>query len=94
MMITSHEGYTSNLLDVDNLAPIVGFLGWGAKGKLDLGKQPALDQYRDVYTQKLTRLIEAKVAGEEIVTPPQTEQTQIINLMDALRQSVATSFFV
>jgi DNA end-binding protein Ku len=52
-------------------------------------KQPALDQYRDVYTQKLTRLIEAKVAGEEIVAPPQTEPAQIINLMDALRQSVA-----
>jgi DNA end-binding protein Ku len=52
-------------------------------------KQPALGQYRDVYTQKLTRLIEAKVAGEEIVAPPQTEPAQIINLMDALRQSVA-----
>jgi DNA end-binding protein Ku len=52
-------------------------------------KQLALDQYRDVYIQKLTRLIEAKVAGEEIVAPPQAEPAQVINLMDALRQSVA-----
>jgi DNA end-binding protein Ku len=45
-------------------------------------------QYKDVYTEKLTRLIEAKVAGQEIVAPPQEEQAPIINLMDALRQSV------
>jgi DNA end-binding protein Ku len=46
-------------------------------------------QFKDVYTEKLTRLIEAKVAGEEIVAPPVHEDTQIINLMDALRESVA-----
>ncbi|HYV37482.1 MAG TPA: Ku protein [Gemmataceae bacterium] len=48
-----------------------------------------LSQYKDVYTQKLTQLIEAKVAGKEIVAPPVQEQAHIINLMDALRQSVA-----
>ncbi len=47
------------------------------------------DKYQDEYTHKLTQLIEAKVAGKEIVTPPVHEQAQIINLMDALRQSVA-----
>jgi DNA end-binding protein Ku len=47
-------------------------------------------KYKDVYTEKLTKLIEAKVAGEEIVAPPMHEQAQVINLMDALRQSVAT----
>jgi DNA end-binding protein Ku len=51
--------------------------------KLDYGK------YRDVYTEKLTKLIEAKVAGQEIVAPPVHEQAQVINLMDALRRSVA-----
>lgn len=45
--------------------------------------------YKDVYTEKLTKLIEAKVAGEEIVAPPVHEQAQIINLMDALKASVA-----
>jgi hypothetical protein len=34
-------------------------------------------------------LIEAKVAGKEIVAPPVHEHAQIINLMDALKQSVA-----
>lgn len=49
-----------------------------------------LSKYKDVYTEKLTKLIEAKVAGQELVAPPVQEQAQIINLMDALRQSMAT----
>jgi DNA end-binding protein Ku len=46
-------------------------------------------KFKDTYTERLTRLIEAKVAGQEIVAPPVHEQAQIINLMDALKQSVA-----
>jgi DNA end-binding protein Ku len=45
-------------------------------------------KYKDVYTEKLTQLIEAKVAGQEVVAPPAPEQVEVINLMDALRQSV------
>ena len=45
-------------------------------------------KYKDTYTEKLIELINAKVAGKEIVAPPVHEQAQIINLMDALRQSV------
>ncbi len=45
--------------------------------------------YKDTYTEKLSKLIEAKVAGEELVAAPAQEQAQIINLMDALKQSVA-----
>ena len=52
-------------------------------------KEFSPDVYKDAYTEKLTQLIEAKVAGKEIVAPPQEEQAPIINLMDALRQSVA-----
>jgi DNA end-binding protein Ku len=47
--------------------------------------------YRDVFTGKLTQLIEAKVAGEEIAAPPAQEPLHIINLMDALRASVANA---
>jgi DNA end-binding protein Ku len=45
--------------------------------------------YKDQYQAKLTELIQKKVAGEEVVAPPVHEQAQIINLMDALRASVA-----
>ena len=47
--------------------------------------------YKDVYTEKLAKLVESKVAGEEIVAPPVQEQPHIINLMDALRASVANA---
>jgi DNA end-binding protein Ku len=45
--------------------------------------------YKDAYTEKLTKLVETKVAGEEIVAPAVHEQPQIINLMGALRASLA-----
>ncbi len=52
-------------------------------------KKFEFSRYKDTYTEKLTTLIEAKVQGKEIVAPPVHEQVQIINLMDALKQSVA-----
>jgi DNA end-binding protein Ku len=48
-----------------------------------------LARYQDRYTQKLTQLIEAKVAGKEISAAPATTPMQVINLVEALRQSVA-----
>jgi DNA end-binding protein Ku len=47
------------------------------------------ERYKDLYTERLTKLIEAKVEGKEIVAPPAQEESQAINLMDALRESVA-----
>jgi non-homologous end joining protein Ku len=41
--------------------------------------------------EKLKRLIEAKVAGTEIVAQPVHEPAPIINLMDALKASLATA---
>lgn len=45
-------------------------------------------KYQDNYQQRLSELIEAKVAGEELVKPPETEAPTIINLMDALKASI------
>jgi DNA end-binding protein Ku len=50
-----------------------------------------LSAYKDHYTEKLTQLVEAKIAGKEIVAPPAHEGPQVINLMDALKKSVAQS---
>lgn len=52
-------------------------------------KQMDYPKYRDVYMEKLTKLIQAKVEGKEIVAAPAPAQAQVINLMDALRASVA-----
>ena len=50
-----------------------------------------LTQYRDPYTAELTQIIEAKVAGEEIVSVPDPEEPKVIHLMEALKQSIANA---
>lgn len=49
---------------------------------------PHLTEYKDTYTDKLREIIEAKVEGQEVVTPPEEEAPPVINLMEALRKSV------
>ncbi len=46
-------------------------------------------RYKDEYTERMSQLIEAKVAGQEIVSPPAAERVPVINLMDALKKSLA-----
>ena len=48
-----------------------------------------LNEFKDEYVEQLTELIEAKVAGKRIVAAPAAEEPPIINLMDALKKSVA-----
>ena len=48
-----------------------------------------LASYSDNYTENLTKLIQMKLDGEEIVQAPEPEEPKIINLMEALKQSVA-----
>jgi DNA end-binding protein Ku len=53
--------------------------------KFDIAK------YRDLYTERLTELINAKVEGKEVVATPAEEEVPVINLMDALKQSLSRS---
>ena len=48
-----------------------------------------LADYPDVYTERLTQLIESKVEGKQLVAAPQAETPDVVNLMDALKASVA-----
>ncbi len=54
-------------------------------GEFDLG------QYKDAYAEKLLQLVEAKVQGKQLVAPPVEEPRMVVNLMEALRASVAQS---
>jgi DNA end-binding protein Ku len=47
-----------------------------------------VSSFKDHYTESLMKVIEAKVAGKELVAPPADEPVQVINLMDALKKSV------
>jgi DNA end-binding protein Ku len=48
-------------------------------------------QYRDEYTEKLTEMLEAKSAGKKIVRAHREEEPAVLNLMDALRKSLAAT---
>lgn len=51
--------------------------------EFDLGK------YQDQYVTRLRKVIQLKVDGKEVVQAPDHEEPRILNLMDALKQSVA-----
>jgi DNA end-binding protein Ku len=80
---TFEDEITKSAIEPEELKLAETLIEASTPKKLDFTK------YKDVYTEKLAKLIEAKVAGEEIVAPPVHEHAQIINLMDALKQSVA-----
>src|SRR5215211_5984948 len=52
------------------------------EGELDLA------QYTDAYQEELQRIIDAKIAGEEVVATEEQAPPKVVNLMDALRQSL------
>jgi DNA end-binding protein Ku len=48
-----------------------------------------LREYRDEYQEELRRIIDAKIAGEEIVAPAEeAPPSKVVDLMDALRKSL------
>ncbi len=47
-----------------------------------------LEDYIDKYQEELQRIIDAKVAGEEVVATEEEAPPKVVNLMDALRQSL------
>jgi DNA end-binding protein Ku len=50
--------------------------------------EPELDEYRDLYNDRLRALVDAKVEGREVVRPPKSKAPPTINLIDALKQSM------
>lgn len=52
------------------------------EGELDLA------DYKDAYQEELQRIIDAKIAGEEVVASEEQAPPKVVNLMDALRQSL------
>ena len=47
-----------------------------------------LTEYRDAYQEELQRIIDAKIAGEEVVAPEIEAPPKVVNLMEALRKSL------
>ena len=47
-----------------------------------------LKDYKDEYREGLQRIIEAKIAGEEVVAPSVDAPPKVVNLMEALKKSL------
>jgi DNA end-binding protein Ku len=45
-------------------------------------------QYEDTYRERVKELVKAKIEGREIVAPQEDEEPEVVNLMEALKQSV------
>lgn len=50
-----------------------------------------LGRFSDTYTAQVKELIDAKIAGKELVSAVPAEPPPVVNLMDALRESMARS---
>jgi len=50
------------------------------RGRLDLAT------YKDEYRDGLRRIIDAKIAGQEVVAPPVVAPPRVVNLMGALKK--------
>ena len=48
-------------------------------------------RFRDEWADKVREAVEKKVAGEELVTAPEAPKAQIIDLLEALKRSVAAA---
>lgn len=46
-------------------------------------------KYKDRYVEQMKQLIQLKIDGQEVVAVPQVEEPKIVNLMEALKRSVA-----
>jgi DNA end-binding protein Ku len=47
-----------------------------------------LKDYKDEYKEGLRAIIDAKIAGEEVIAPEVTEPPKVVDLMEALRRSL------
>lgn len=47
-----------------------------------------LSDFRDEYQLELRRIIDAKIAGQEVVAPPADVSPKVVDLMEALRKSL------
>ena len=47
------------------------------------------EEFENDYRRDLAKMLEAKLAGQEVVAPEPVAEAPVIDLMDALRQSVA-----
>jgi DNA end-binding protein Ku len=94
VMYTLHHAAEIRTIDqIDELREVRGKVG---AAEMKLAKQVIesfegelnLADYKDEYQDGLKQIIDAKVAGEEIVAPVEEAPPKVVDLMEALRRSL------
>lgn len=94
VMYTLHHAAEMRTIDqIDELREVRGKVN---PAEMKLAKQVIesiegdlnLADYKDEYQEGLRQIIDAKIAGEEIVAPAEVEAPKVVDLMEALRRSL------
>lgn len=85
--LKSEDTFRTSLGDVETSDDEMGL----AKTLIDASKIEKFDinEYKDAYAGNLTSLIQMKLDGKQVVQVSEPEAPKIVNLMEALKQSVA-----
>src|SRR5262245_13673204 len=93
-MYTLHHAAEIRTIDqIDELREVRGKVG---DAEMKLARQVIesiegdldLREYKDEYQEGLRKIIDAKVAGEEIAAPQEEAPPKVVDLMEALRKSL------
>jgi DNA end-binding protein Ku len=94
VMYTLHHAAEIRTIDqIDELREVRGKVG---PAEMKLAKQVIesfegpldLADYKDEYQEGLQKIIDAKVAGEEVIAPAEEAPPKVVDLMEALRRSL------
>jgi DNA end-binding protein Ku len=93
MYTLHHAAEIRTIEQIDELREVRGKVG---PAEMKLAKQVIesfegpldLSDYKDEYQEGLQKIIDAKVAGEEVVTPVEEAPPKVVDLMEALRRSL------
>ena len=94
VMHTLHHAAEIRSMDaVDELGSVPATVKPGeiklAKQVIEMFEAPLdLQDYKDEYREGLQAIIDAKIAGQEVVAPAVEEAPKVVNLMEALRKSL------
>ena len=94
VMYTLHHAAEIRTIDqIDELREVRGKVGPAeiklAKQVIDSFEGPLdLSDYKDEYQEGLQKIIDAKIAGEEVVAPVEEAPPKVVDLMEALRRSL------
>jgi DNA end-binding protein Ku len=94
VMYTLH--HAAEIRTIDQIEELREVRGKAGPAEMKLAKQVIesfagdlnLADYRDEYQEGLRQIIDAKVAGEEIVAPQEEAPPKVVDLMEALRRSL------